>query len=138
MSVKDTYLWLSYITHALCEWFLCIYVFIIPKKFDIFYVLYITLLIVLKLIFKYECIINYIDKKLLDKNYTLGSDLKNVPYKQYVYKDNLYVILFISSLICLNLALIFMRNKSKLIKTISAICFAMWIYLEYKTYGPLK
>ena len=43
-SVKNTYLMLSYVTHMLCEFFLCVYVFIIPKKYDIYYVLYIFLL----------------------------------------------------------------------------------------------
>ena len=123
---------LSYVTHMLCEFFLCVYVFIIPKKYDIYYVLYIFLLIILKLIFKYECIINYFDKKIIEPNYVLGSDPRHVPYKRMLYYDNQYFIFFINILIVLNSILIFMRNKSNLIRTICIFNVVMWIFIEYK------
>jgi len=131
--LKDSYLMASYIIHVLCEWFLCIYAFIIPKKFDIFYTLYILLLIVLKCIFKYECIINYFDKRLIDPNYKLGSDTKYVPYERVIYKDNSYLIFFINCLIILNLAILIIRNKSVFIKGISAFNIVMWLFIEYTT-----
>jgi hypothetical protein len=130
---KNAYLMLSYITHMLCEFFLCLYVFIIPKKYDIYYALYISLLILLKLIFKYECIINYFDKKLIESNYVLGSNPKYVPYKQTLYNDNKYFISFINCLIILNLILIFSRNKSNLIRIVCVFNIIMWVFIEYKT-----
>lgn len=133
MSIKNVYLMGSYVIHMLCEFFLCLYVFIISKKFDIYYALYILLLIVLKLIFKYECIINYFDKKLIDPNYVLGSDIKYVPYKRKLYKDNQYFIFFINCLIILNLLIIFMRNKNTIIKSICLFNIILWIFIEYKT-----
>ena len=69
MDVKHIYLLISYFVHILFEWFLCIYIFIFSQKMDIYYTLYILLVIVLKLIFKYECIMNYFDKKLLQPSY---------------------------------------------------------------------
>ena len=116
----------------LCEFFLAVYVFIIPKSYDIYYVLYILLLIVLKLIFKYECIINYFDKKLIEPNYTLGSDPKYVPYKKKLYYDNQYFILLINLLILINLLLIFMRNKNYNIQVLCVVDILMWIFIEYK------
>jgi hypothetical protein len=133
LNFKNTYLMISYVIHMLCEFFLCIYVFIIPKKYDIYYVLYITLLIILKLIFKYECIINYFDKKLIDPNYILGSNPKYVPYKRKLYNDNKYFIFMINCLIVLNLLMIFMRNKSRFVKTTCIFNIMMWIFIEYKT-----
>jgi len=133
LNLKNTYLMLSYVIHMLCEFFLCIYVFIIPKKYDIYYVLYITLLIILKLIFKYECIINYFDKKLIDPNYILGSNPKYVPYKRKLYNDNKYFIFMINCLIVLNLLMIFMRNKGSFVKTTCIFNIMMWIFIEYKT-----
>ena len=134
--LKNVYLMISYITHMLFEFFLCLYVFIIPKKFDIYYSLYILLLIVLKLIFKYECIINYFDKKIIEPNYILGSNPKYIPYKQKLYNDNQHFILFINVLILLNLLLIFMRNKNN--NNIRILCvfdIVMWIIIEYKVYN---
>jgi len=123
---------LSYVTHMLCEFFLCLYVFIMPKKYDIYYALYILLLIILKLIFKYECIINYFDKKLIEPNYVLGSNPKHVPYKKTLYNDNKQFIFFINFLIILNSLLIFMRNKNNLIRIISVFNIIMWLFIEYK------
>ena len=131
--IKNAYLMGSYIIHMLCEFFLCLYVFLLPQKFDIYYVLYILLLIILKLIFKYECIINYFDKKLIDPMYVLGSDPKYVPYKRTLYKDNQYFICFINCLIILNLFIIFIRNTKINIKSICVFNIIMWIFIEYKT-----
>jgi hypothetical protein len=135
---KNVYLMLSYVIHMLCEFFLCLYVFILPKNFDIYYALYILLLIVLKLIFKYECIINYFDKKILDSNYTLGSDPKHIPYKKKLYYDNQYFILFINILILINLLLIFMRNKNNNIKLLCIFDILMWVFIEYKVHNHIK
>ena len=134
------YLKTSYVVHMLCEFFLCAYVFIIPKKYDIFYALYILLLVVLKLIFKYECIINYFDKKILDPSYELGSDPSYVPYKRELYNDNLHFIFLINCFILLNLVAIAYRNrKSQYIPLLCGINIVFWIFLEYKTqdYSPL-
>jgi hypothetical protein len=134
-TIKNTFLMISYITHMLCEFFLCIYVFVIQKKYDMFYTLYILLLIVLKLIFKYECIINYFDKKLIDSTYVLGSKPNCILYKKILYRNNQYFIFFINCLIVLNLVLIFMRNKNAFIKSICIFNIIMWIFIEYKIYN---
>jgi len=134
------YLKASYIIHMLCEFFLCAYAFIIPKQYDIFYALYILFLIVLKLIFKYECIINYFDKKILDPSYELGSDPSHVPYKRELYNDNLHFIFLINCFILLNLIILAYRNSKNLsIQLICGFNIAYWIFLEYKTqdYSPI-
>lgn len=137
-TIKKTILMVSYITHMLCEFFLCIYVFIMPTKYDIFYAFYILLLIVLKLIFRYECIINYFDKKLINKKYVLGSNPKYVPYKRKLYGDNPYLISVINCLIVLNLIIIISRNKSNLIDIVCAFNIIMWVVLEYITQSFYK
>ena len=129
---KNIILMISYVTHMLCEIFLCLYVFILPKKYDIYYALYISLLIALKLIFKYECIINYFDKKLIDPNYVLGSKPKIVLYKINMYGDNQKLIFLINCLIVLNLILIFARNKSNFIKSVCILNIIMWVLVEYR------
>jgi hypothetical protein len=132
--LKNIYLKLSYIIHMLCEWFLCIYAFIIVKKYDIFYALYIFLLIVLKLIFKYECIINFFDKKIINPEYELGSEPDNVPYKKELYGNNLYLIFFINCFIILNLFILIFRNQTNFyIRNICLFNIIMWIFIEYKT-----
>jgi hypothetical protein len=109
-----------------------------PQKYDIFYALYILLLIVLKLIFRYECIINYFDKKLLDSNYVLGSNPKFVPYKSKLYGDSPQLISFINCLIILNLIIIFSRNKSHFTKLVCGFNIIMWVVIEYITQSFYK
>lgn len=135
---KDAFLTGSYIVHMLFEWFLCVYVFLLPKQFDIFYALYICLLIVLKFIFRYECIINFMDKKLVDPSYELGSDPKDIPFKRELYDNNSYLILFINFLIVLNLIILIVRNNSVFTRGVSLFNIIMWIFIEYKTQDYYK
>ncbi len=133
-SLKFIYLNVSYVVHMLCEFFLCVYVFIIPKKYDIFYALYILLLILLKFIFKYECLISYFDKKMINPSYELGSDPYHKPYKRVLYNDNVYLILLINFFMLLNFIAVAYRNrKSQYIPLLCGINIVFWIFLEYKT-----
>ena len=134
-DVKNIYLTGSYVIHALCEIFLGIYVFILSKKYDVFYSLYISFILVLKFIFRYECIINYFDKKILDPSYILGSNPSYVLYKKALYfNNNQFIVFLLNFMIVLNLAIIAKRNKSKLIRNICIVNILLWLFIGYKNY----
>ena len=88
----------------------------------------------LKLIFKYECIMNYFDKKLLQPSYQLGSNINDIPYKSYFYNNNLYIYFFIVGLILFNLQMILFRNKDRFITNITIFNIVMWLWIEYVTF----
>jgi hypothetical protein len=129
---NNIYLSISYIVHMLFEFFLCAYVFILPAKYDMYYAYYILLLISLKLILRYECIISYFDKKLVNPNYVLGCNPKDIPYKKVLYGNNTFFIFLLNGLILLNLLFIFLRNKNVCVKSISIFDIILWLFVEYK------
>jgi hypothetical protein len=130
--VKNIGLTISYIIHMLGEIFLCIYIFILPAKYDLYYVSYIFLLASLKLIFKYECIISYFDKIIVDPNYILGANPKHVPYKEVMYNNSFYFMCFLTLMIWLNLIIIFLRNKSMCIHSFCIVTLILSFFVEYK------
>ena len=94
------------------EIFFSTYIFIFPKKYDIYYTIYLVLLNLHWILLKNECIISYIEKKIIDKNYVLGSDPYYHPYKSII--KNYYYIIDIIKII--NIIVVFNRNiKNKYI-----------------------
>ena len=68
--------------HLFNDLFLSLYVFLFPKKYDIFYVVYIFIMGLHWLLCKNECIISYLEKKSINKNYILGSLPYHLPHVQ--------------------------------------------------------
>jgi len=84
------------IIHKLNDLISIFYIFCFPKKskYDIYMLGYILLLLVLRHFLKGECLISYIEKIIINKNYKLGDDITYHPYnKKYnIYNNLIYYI----------------------------------------------
>ena len=123
------------VLHLLNEIFLSSYVFIFPKKYDIYYICYILFIIIHWILLKNECIISYIEKKLIDKDYSLGSKPYLHPYHSFVPT---YLIHLFEILKFINLLIIYFRNSNdKVIFTIMIIIFGFLFFNFFKKYNHL-
>jgi hypothetical protein len=77
--------------HILNEIFLSTYVFIFPKIYDIYYTIFLIIIILHWIFLKNECILSYIEKKIIDKNYILGTNPYYHPYHMAVSKYFIYL-----------------------------------------------
>lgn len=69
--------------HILNDIFMSIYPYIFSKKYDIYFTLYLTLIVTHWFILN-ECILSYLEKKLKDKNYVMGSKPREHPYRKLI------------------------------------------------------
>jgi amino acid permease len=89
------------------------YIFIFNKKYDIYYIIYTLLIIFHWICLKNECILSYIEKKLINKEYKLGSEPYKHPFQKLIPSYMFYIF---GALKFLNLFIIFNRNsKNKFI-----------------------
>lgn len=114
------------IFHILNEIFLSTYVFFFNKKYDIYYVIYIQIIILHWICLKNECILSYLEKKLINKNYILGSRPYDHPYHQLLPKCIVYCFEILKFF---NIIIIFCRNINNHYIFISIII--MFLYLLF-------
>jgi hypothetical protein len=116
------------IIHYLIELFYSTYIFIFPKKYDIYFAIFIFLMTFHWLIFRNECILSVIEKKLENSKYILGTD----PYK-HIYRDVCpkYIFVITSILLFVNLFVVLYRSSdSKLITFLIIISIIIIIYYK--------
>jgi hypothetical protein len=121
---------LSYIIqsfHMLLDFFYCFYIFIFPIEYDIYFVWFVLFIILHWCILYNECLISYVEKKLLNPDYILASDTKNIPHHKTFYNESIVHIIHLS--IVINLLFIFYRSESNIKKlmvttalTLGCIC----------------
>ena len=131
----NIYLYLVELFHFINELFISFYIFIFrTNKYDNIYVLYIFLIVLSWLFLKNECIISYIEKKLLDNTYKLGNLPYIHPYQTY-YPKNLQTILRFFKF--LNFVVILFRNtKNIYIILMTILIFIIQIrYIYLYKYG---
>ena len=129
---KSIILKCSMYLHMICEIITCFYIFLFPKSFDFLFVIYVLVVAILKLGFKYECIWSFFDKKMIDPRYELGSNPKYDPYRDYLYGND-YILIVIGLLIIYELFVIYFRNKgNNIIQTLVLIEVVCFIFIEMK------
>uniref|UniRef100_A0A6C0E3V5 Uncharacterized protein n=1 Tax=viral metagenome TaxID=1070528 RepID=A0A6C0E3V5_9ZZZZ len=129
---KSIILKCSMYLHMICEFITCFYIFLFPKSFDLLFVIYLLVVVLLKLIFKYECIWSVLDKKLINPRYVLGSNPTYYPFRDYLYGND-YIVIIIGLLIFYELFVIYFRNKgNNIIQTIVLINVAGIFFIEMK------
>jgi hypothetical protein len=81
------------IIHSLHDLINIFYIYYFPKKtkYDIYMLGYILFLKVLRHFLKGECLISYIEKIIINKNYKLGHDITYHPYLKYYNSYNNFV-----------------------------------------------
>lgn len=62
------------LVHSAWTVFIAFYAFLVPRQYDVYYMAYVLLLVMSWLLFKDECIVTYLYKKMMDPNYTMGEN----------------------------------------------------------------
>jgi hypothetical protein len=115
--------------HFLIDVFLCAYIFIFSLVYDFYYAAFLLVQTLHWASLKNECIITYIEKKLIDPNYILGSNIKHLPHNETYHND---VTLTIKAILILStLMIITYRSKSVISKVFAILALGLWINLTY-------
>jgi len=117
--------------HTLNEFFFMFYVFIFKNnKYDIYYTIYFCLIFIHWLLLNNECILSYIEKKLVDENYVLGDN----PYSHLLMEEIPLSILITNHLLKLyNIIIVVFRNKKNYF-----IIIVLTIIFIYQSYNYLN
>lgn len=108
-----------------------IYILTIPVYYDFYLILILIFQAIHWLILKNECIISYIEKKLINVNYNLGDNISLNPFEDFIYNKNKLVINSKNIILPLILFIIlFYRNKNKKIIYLLLFAFIINIYLN--------
>jgi len=100
-------LFLLKLFHFLNDFFLASYIFFFKNnKYDIYYSLYIFIIGLHWIFLKNECLLSYLEKKIKDQNYKLGSRPYNLPYR----KNFKYIFDIMDFLKYINIFIIIGRN----------------------------
>ena len=115
--------------HFFIDAFCMSYIFIFNPIYDIYYSLFLLSQTLHWGVLKNECIVSYIEKKMIKPSYELGENPKWIPhYKVYHSK---FSILLKAILILGTLIIIILRNRKNYIKYICIGAAILWIYLTY-------
>jgi hypothetical protein len=127
--MKQLILQLILFFHLLLDIFNCIYIFIFPTKYDIYYASWILFVVVHWLLLKRECIISYIEKRILDPNYIFGSNPRYMPYKN-AYYDKMHIML-ISKIVLINTSLLYIayRSDNWITKLVAVLACCIYVYV---------
>ena len=104
---------LSYVIqffHMLLDILYCFYIFLFPIEYDIYFLFFILFIVLHWCFFYNECLISYLEKKLIDSKYVLASDVNNIPHHKTFYNE--FIVNIIHLLIFINLSFIFYRSES--------------------------
>jgi len=115
--------------HFLIDSFNMTYIFLFSAVYDIYFVTWIFLQTVHWGLLKNECIVSYIEKKIIDPNYELGENPKWIPHYDVYY--NKYSITLKSILIIGTLLFILLRSKSNKTRIICFMAVLLWLYFTY-------
>jgi len=115
--------------HFLIDGFNMSYVFLFNPIYDIFFVTWILSQTIHWGLLQNECIISYIEKKIINPKYKLGENPKWIPHYDVYY--NKYTIMLKSIFILGGLTYIFARSKKNNVKIICVTAIILWIYFTY-------
>jgi hypothetical protein len=120
------------LVHFFIDAFCMFYVFIFNPIYDIYYSSFIFSQTIHWGLLKNECIVSYIEKKLMDPNYTLGDKPKWIPH--YKIYHNKITIFFKAVLILGGLTFVIFRNRKNNIPYICIGAIILWLYFTYFYY----
>ncbi len=134
MNVNINYriilLYIVMFIHILNELFLSTYIFIFKKKYDIYYMIFVFIIILHWMFFKYECTLSYIEKKLINSDYKLGTLPFVHPYRSLL---SIYILYTLKTLKTINIIVIVLRNLDNIFiifTFILVIIFGIYNYIE--------
>jgi hypothetical protein len=105
------------------------YVFIFKtNKYDLYFSIYLFLIFLHWLLLKNECILSYLEKKTIDKNYVLGSKPFEHPYKDWI---PIQLNIFTNILKIYNIVVVILRNTKNYFINISLLIFLLYMIYNY-------
>jgi hypothetical protein len=129
IDTKKKILYVLQIIHLFIDFFCVSYIYIFNPIYDIYFCGFILLQTLHWAALKNECIVSYIEKKLIDNNYVLGSNPKWIPHYDAFYND--YMKTLKAIFILGGLLYVIFRNDNNIIKAICVTAILLWIYLTY-------
>lgn len=117
------------IVHLIIDLLCMFYLFLFTTAYDIYFCGFILVQTVHWMLLKNECILSYIEKKIIHPGYELGSQPKWIPHYTSFY--NSYTKLLKAFLIIGSLLYVAFRNKKPEIKLLCVTSIVLWIYLTY-------
>ena len=130
----DIRLIIIHIIHILVRLFVSTYALIIKdNKYDYIYFIFIYFIIFHWLLFKGECLLEYLYKKILDNNYELGSNLELGDFNYLFGEYNIFIRNISRIFILLNMYIIYKRNDNYgclIIIFILLLIFVKYIYIH--------
>jgi len=128
-DINKKILYVLQIIHLFIDFFCMSYIYIFNPIYDIYFCGFILLQTIHWAVLKNECIVSYLEKKLIDPNYELGSNPKWVPHYDVFYNNFLKII----KAICIigGLLYVMFRNDDNIIRGICVAAILFWIYLTY-------
>lgn len=115
------------IFHIFLDFWFMFYIFFFNSFYDIYYAGLIFAQTIHWYLLKNECILSYLEKKMIDPNYELGSDVYWAPHYDLLNKD---VKILKSAFVISTLIFIFFRNNLY-VKILCTLSILLWIYLSY-------
>lgn len=121
--------------HFLIEFFFTFYliIFYYTKKYDIIYSISLFIIFIHWKLFKGECILSYIEKKLLDNNYKMGTNIYHHPFKEV---QNKYISLLMDFIKFITVIIVFIRNIQNIY--IFIMLFILILNQFYHLYFKIK
>jgi hypothetical protein len=99
------------------------YIFIFPVEYDIYLAIIGVLQGIHWLVLKYECIISYIEKLIINPNYELGSDPTHMPHLEIYPNETIVLMKFFY--IMLVMCYIYYRNQKNITVRVLIIVTAL-------------
>lgn len=115
--------------HFFIDAFCMSYVFLFNPIYDIYYSCFVLFQTIHWGVLKNECIVSYIEKKIIYPDYELGDKPKWIPH--YRVYHNKFTILLKAIFILGSLSFIIFRNRKNNIKYICIAAIILWLYFTY-------
>lgn len=122
-------LFLLNLIHNINDFFIISYVFIFKtNQYDLYFSIYLFAIVLHWLLLKNECILSYLEKKIIDKNYVLGSKPFEHPYSEIIP----FPLLIITRIIKIyNIIVVILRNTKNYFITISLLIVLLYVIYNY-------
>ena len=118
--------------------FMFSYLFVFNIQFDFYFIIIAFLQSMHWLVLKNECIITYIEKKLLDPNYKLGDNIAYNPYENIYYFNNKLLINIKTFIFFIIILYICYRNRKNKIVYLLIFAILVTIYINICKYNSIK
>lgn len=132
--MKEILLKMVQLFHLLNELFVSTYIIWFPTpKYDLYFAIYVFIITIHWYFLKNECVISYMEKKLLNDAYELGQEPYYHPFQSMLprFVHNIFMVLKI-----INIVWVLCRNykKNKSVFIIMVIVLIINLYLTFKKF----